>query len=72
MLEPDNAKLWRNLRRDAIGNTAWPPDPAALIALDDLGISNDRIARYFRVAASDASFLYIMCAYSRFSSESVV
>lgn len=57
MLEPDNAKLWRNLRRDAIGNTTWPPDPAALIALDDLGISNDRIARYFRVAASDVTRL---------------
>lgn len=57
MLEPDKEKLRRNLERDFVGNTSWPPDSAALIALVDLGLSDDRIARYFRVSAADVTTL---------------
>ncbi|HTP85035.1 MAG TPA: hypothetical protein VMQ11_18930 [Alphaproteobacteria bacterium] len=36
----------------------WPIEPAALMALVDMGMSNDLIAAYFQV---DLSLLLAMC-----------
>ena len=45
------------LQREFIGTTAWPPDRAALTALVDLGLSDDRIAVYFGVTPSQVARL---------------
>lgn len=49
--------LMHDLAQSVVEGVSWPVDRASLVALSDLGLNTQQIARYFSVTTADVSSL---------------